>query len=284
MDEELRIISHFRDSEESLNSDDGNSGDKSSDGCDEEDQDPQEDMDEELRVISHLRDSEGSLNSDDGNSGDESSEDENSGDESSDGCDEEDQEHQEDMDEEFRVISHPFSEDSEESLNSDDGNSADESSEDENSGDESSDDGSGDAGKSVAKEDSDESLCKTVKPRQTSEVRHPCEPRRKSTLNLAHVEMASVITGLVMYTIKKAKAPPSVVNAHSLIKNLLEKAKQQIETNKTSHTTLENVEQIHKALFKVLLKKVGNAREILQVMETQMCDIIFIDELRIQLM
>ncbi|CAB1439036.1 unnamed protein product [Pleuronectes platessa] len=166
-------------------------------------------------------------------------------------------------------------EDSEESLNSDD----------ENSGDESSDEGSGDAGKCDTKEDSDESLCKTsVKPRQTSEVRHPCEPRRKSTPNLAHVEMALVITGLVMYTIKKAKAPPSVVNAHSLIKHLLEKAKQQIEPNKMSPTTLENVEQIQKALFKVLLKKVGNAREILQVMETQMCDIVFIDELRIQLM
>ncbi|CAB1460017.1 unnamed protein product [Pleuronectes platessa] len=87
-----------------------------------------------------------------------------------------------------------------------------------------------------------------------------------------------------MYTIRKAKAPPSVVDGRSLIKNLKEKAKQEIKPDKKISTTLENEKDIHKALSKVLLKKVGNAREIMQIMETQMCDCVFIDELRIQLM
>ena len=296
---QVRGISHPRKSEQRGKSDDGSSGDECSDDehsdhgndedensedecsddgygpplvattsinqCDEEDQDPQEDLEEALRVISHhLSDSKESLDS----------EDENSGDESSEGCDEEDQDPQEDMDEEVRIISHNFS-DSEESFDSDD----------EDSGDESSDDGSGDAGKCDAKEEPLESICKTsVQPRQASEVQHPGEPRKKSTPNLDHGKMASVISALVIYTIRKAKAPPSLVNGRSLINNLIEKAKQEIKPDKKISTTLENEKDIHKALFKVLLKKVGNAREILQIMETQTCDCVFIDELRILLM
>ncbi|CAB1433939.1 unnamed protein product [Pleuronectes platessa] len=232
--------------------------------CDEEDQDPQEDMDAESRVISHnFSDSEESFDSDD----------ENSGDESSEGCVEEDQDPKVDRDEEVRVISEHFS-DSEESSDSDD----------ENSGDESSEDGS-DAGKCEAKKDTHESLCKTsVQPRQASEVQRPCEQRKKSTPNVDHVKMASVITALVMYTIRKAKAPPSLVDGRSLINNLIEKAKQEIKPDTKISTRLENEKDIHKALFKVLLKKVGNAREILKIMELQMCDCVFIDELRTQLM
>ncbi|CAB1455353.1 unnamed protein product [Pleuronectes platessa] len=64
--------------------------------------------------------------------------------------------------------------------------------------------------------------------------------------------------GLVMYTIRKAKAPPSVVNGRSLINNLIEKAKQEIKPDNKIVTTLKNVEEIHKALFKVLLKKVAH--------------------------
>ncbi|CAB1413857.1 unnamed protein product [Pleuronectes platessa] len=276
---EHRGISHLRKSEESGKSDDGSSEVECSDDgngpplvattsinhCDEEDQDPQEDLDKESRVLSHnFSDSEDSLDSDD----------ENSGDGSSEGCGEEDQDPQEDINEEVRVISHSFS-DSEDSLDSDD----------ESSDDESSEDGSGDAGKCDAKKDSHESLCKTsVQPRQASEVQRPFEPRKKSTPNLDHGKMASVITALVMHTVRKAKAPPSLVNGRSVINNLIEKAKQEIKPDKKISATLENEKDIHKALFKVLLKKVGNAREILQIMELQMCDCVFIDELRTLLM
>ncbi|CAB1421817.1 unnamed protein product [Pleuronectes platessa] len=296
---EHRGISHLRKSEEIGKSDDGSSGDESSDDehsdhgndeegdseveCsddgngpplvatksinhyDEEDQDPQEDLDKESRVLSHsFSDSEDSLDSDD----------ENSGDGSSEGCGEEDQDPQEDMEKEVRVISHSFS-DSEDSLDSDD----------ESSDDESSEDGSGDAGKCDAKKDPVESLCKTsVQPRQASEVQRPCEPRKKSTPNLDDGKMASVIAALVMHTVRKAKAPPSLVDGRSLINNLIEKAKQEIKPDKKISATLENEKDIHKALFKVLLKKVGNAREILQIMELQMCDCVFIDELRTLLM
>ncbi|CAB1423051.1 unnamed protein product [Pleuronectes platessa] len=105
-----------------------------------------------------------------------------------------------------------------------------------------------------------------------------------STPNLAHIQLDLVITGLVMYTIKKAKVPPSLIDAHSLIKHLSEKAKQQIKHDATFVTTFQNVEKIHKAVFKEVLKKIGTAKEVLQFMETQRVDSIFIDELRIQLM
>ncbi|CAB1423252.1 unnamed protein product [Pleuronectes platessa] len=201
------------------------------------------------------------LNSDEEKSDEENSDEENSDEENSE---------EENSDEENSEEENSDEENSEEE-NSDEENSDEENSDEENSGDESSHDGGGDGEKCR--------LCKT-----SDKPRHPCEPTRMSTPNLAHVQLDLVITGLVMYTIKKAKVPPSVIDAHSLIKHLSEKAKQQIKHDEMFVTTFQNVEKIHKAVFKEVLKKLGTAKEVLQFMERQRVDSIFIDELRIQLM
>ena len=118
------------------------------------------------------------------------------------------------------------------------------------------------------------------KSRQASDVRHPFESRRRSTPNLAYLQMYSVIKELVFYTMKKAKVSTS---GKSIIKNLFEKAKKQINPNQNSITNVQNAEKIHKAVFKELVKKIGSAKEILKVMETQEADCVLIDILRIQL-
>ena len=118
---------------------------------------------------------------------------------------------------------------------------------------------------------------------EASDVPHPCEASRMSTQNLAHTQMALVITELVFYIIKKAKASRSCINPKSIIHNLLEKAKQQINPNKKSLTNVQNIGKIHKAVFKELVKKIGSAKKILKVMKTQVADCVFIDVLRIQL-
>ena len=131
--------------------------------------------------------------------------------------------------------------------------------------------------------DADTQSSRLVKSRLASDVRHPCETRTMSTPKLAHIQMDSVITKLVFYTIKKAKVSTSGIDPDSIIKNLLEKAKQQISPNKKSVTKVQNVEKIHKAVFKEVAKKIGSAKEILKVMETQEADCVLIDVLRIHL-
>ncbi|CAB1441690.1 unnamed protein product, partial [Pleuronectes platessa] len=248
-----------------------------------EDQDLHEDSGEQVRRISHLRKSE--ENSDDGNDED--------GDSGYEYSDSENSDPQEDMDDRDSDTLNSDEENSEEK-NSDEENSDEENSDEENSEEENSDEENSDEENSHEEnsdeENSDEENSHEENSEEENSHEENSEEEDSDEENSDEENSGDESShdggcdGLVMYTIKKAKVPPSVIDAHSLIKHLSEKAKQQIKHDKMFVTTFQNVEKIHKAVFKELLKKLGTAKEVLQFMEKQRVDSIFIDELRIQLM
>ncbi|CAB1416913.1 unnamed protein product [Pleuronectes platessa] len=223
-----------------------------------EDQDLHEDSGEQVRRISHLRKSE--ENSDDGNGED--------GDSGNEYSDSENADPQEDMDDRDSDTLNSDEENSEEE-NSDEENSEEENSDEENSEEENSEEENSDEENSEEENSHEENSEEENSGDESSEDDNPGDESSEEENSGDESSHDGGGDGLVMYTIKKAKVPPSLIDAHSLIKHLSEKAKQQIKHDEMFVTTFQNVEKIHKAVFKEVLKKIGTAKEVLQFMETQ---------------